>query len=446
MPQKFDPVFNNWYTGKCLGNGTDGRVYEIEREIYDKKQKSVLKTIRISDNRNESKSFNSINDIDAASLSDDFLKIIDDITTNIETIKEVDAGKHFAKYEEWDVRDTSDNKGKIILIRMEELRSLTNLLDRFSFTYDETLKLGICVCKALCRCRDFGYVYPNLKPENIMFDKNGVCKLGDFGSFSSLEPAKSSVAFKKTQYYMAPEFIKTGKINCTCDTYSLGLVLYMLLNRGKLPFCEDVTVSALNHSMESRCKGLAFTKPETGSEELFNIIQKACAFKAEERYLSPKQMLADLKAVLQNKPCEDVLYDDIYSSSSLNADAEDNFVNDEDDEYVKYSEAVDPFKEEVKLHEEISIPDISPADYGSNNAPVRKKRPVSYSRLADLTTSKNKNTGNIKAILGIIIAMVAVFVLLIISISLRLSVDDTLLDDNLTNVYINFIGVIFNGC
>lgn len=446
MPQSFDPVFNDWYTGKCIGNGTDGRVYEITRNIYGKTQRSVLKTIRISDNRNENKGYNNINDIQSESHSDDFLKIIDDITTNIDTIREVDGGKHFVKYEEWDVRDTSDKKGKIILIRLEEMRSLTNVLDKFSFTCEETIRLGISVCKALIRCRDFGYVYPNLKPENILFDRKGICKLGDFGSFSSLEPAKSSVAFKRTEYYMAPEFMRTGKINCTCDTYALGLVLYMLVNRGRLPFTEpypqDVTVNGLNKSRENRLKGLPLPSPATGTEELFKVIEKACAYKVEDRYLSPKQMLSDLKAVLEHKPNDEPVFDEIYSDSAQNDSTE------EKETYVQYKNATDPFEEKIKLHEEITIPDIEPYKYANNdvNTPVRKNV-ATYSQLPKITSVKKHGIGNIKAVLGIIIAIAIILFMLIVSVALRLTSDELRLTEAvITNAFTDIFEVIYSGC
>lgn len=446
MPQSFDPVFNDWYTGKCIGNGTDGRVYEITRNIYGKTQRSVLKTIRISDNRNENKGYNNINDIQSESHSDDFLKIIDDITTNIDTIREVDGGKHFVKYEEWDVRDTSDKKGKIILIRLEEMRSLTNVLDKFSFTCEETIRLGISVCKVLIRCRDFGYVYPNLKPENILFDRKGICKLGDFGSFSSLEPAKSSVAFKRTEYYMAPEFMRTGKINCTCDTYALGLVLYMLVNRGRLPFTEpypqDVTVNGLNKSRENRLKGLPLPSPATGTEELFKVIEKACAYKVEDRYLSPKQMLSDLKAVLEHKPNDEPVFDEIYSDSAQNDSTE------EKETYVQYKNATDPFEEKIKLHEEITIPDIEPYKYANNdvNTPVRKNV-ATYSQLPKITSVKKHGIGNIKAILGIIIAIAIILFMLIVSVALRLTSDELRLTEAvITNAFTDIFEVIYSGC
>ena len=321
MPHSFDPVFGDWYTENQLGSGTDGKAYTITRELPDgTKQRAVLKTIRIGDYRNEKKSFNKLGEAPAA-VGDDTQreKIISNITDNIDIIRQVDNGKHFVRYEAWEKRKTSDGKGTLILIRLEEMRSLADVLDDFSLTRDETLRLGISICRALVRCRDFGYIYPNLKPENILFDRKGLCKLGDFGSFSCLEPSKTSIAYKRTQYYMAPEYIRTGKINCTADTYALGLVLYSLINRGRLPFTEpypqELTVASFDRSKQSRIDGVAFPPPALYDEALCLIIGKACAFLPENRYLSPKQMLADLESALANRPLGNMEFEDVYSMS-----------------------------------------------------------------------------------------------------------------------------------
>ena len=321
MPHSFDPVFGDWYTENQLGSGTDGKAYTITRTLSDGTvERAVLKTIRVGDYRNEKKSFNKLNEAPQPAGEDTLReKIISNITDNIDIIRKTDNGKHFVRYEGWEKRKTSDGKGTLIMIRLEEMRSLTDVLDNFSLTRDETLRLGISLCKALARCRDFGYIYPNLKPENILFDRKGLCKLGDFGSFSCLEPSKTSVAYKRTQYYMAPEYIRTGKINCTADTYALGLVLYSLINRGRLPFTEpypqELTVASFDRSKQNRLDGVAFPPPALYDESLCLIIGKACAFLPENRYLSPKQMLADLEAALANRPLGNMQFEDIYSVS-----------------------------------------------------------------------------------------------------------------------------------
>ncbi|MGN1417859.1 MAG: protein kinase [Acutalibacteraceae bacterium] len=433
MAVSFDSVFGNWSTENCVGTGTDGRVYLISRKNESGAvERSALKTIRIGDNRSESKGYNSIGEPDVQSDEDYFQNIIKNITENINTIKENDRGKRFVNYEEYEVRKTSDGKGRIILIRLEEMRSLTELLNKFSFTLEETINLGISVCKALIRCRDFGYIYPNLKPENILFDKKGICKLGDFGSFSCLEPSKTSVAYKRTQYYMAPEYIKTGKINCTCDTYALGLVLYMLTNRGRLPFTEkypqNVTINGLDRSKENRINGLPLPKPELSGDALFEIIKKACAFDEKDRYLSPKQMLSDLKNALENKPFEKAEYEDIYSVSHENPDYEEPINNEPtDQENLKKDEVKNNKGNDndfVSLKDEITIPDVLPGDYSNGKKTAKRKRTPTVVPITQSSENKKFSSVDIKKISVIIIAILCVVLLLFVSLKLRNSNSD----------------------
>lgn len=431
MAVSFDRVFGDWHSVKSLGIGTDGRVYLIEKKDENgKTEQGILKTIRVGDYRNESNGYNTLtaleNNIESSNDEKYIQSVTDSIVSNVEAIKKNDGGKRFVAYEEYEVRPTSDGKGKIILLRLEQMRSLTQLLTQFSFTFTETINLGISVCKALMRCRDFGYIYPNLKPENILFDKRGVCKLGDLGSFSCLEPSKTSVAFKRTQYYMAPEFIKTGKINCTCDTYSLGLVLYMLSNRGRLPFCEkypqDVTAGGLDFSKEQRMNGAEFEKPQLASQALFEIIKKACAFSEKDRYLSPKQMMTDLQNALENKPLARVEFDDIYSVSKDNPRTEEK----ENDENVIGEKPADEEPQEIQkkpasLMDEISIPDVTPGDYsnGKTNPRARRRRPAPTVTITPPEKKKKVDSSEVLKIAIISILILCVIVLFGVSMKLR---------------------------
>ncbi len=430
MPQSFDPVFGSWYTESQLGSGTDGKVYLISKSAPDgSAEKSVLKMIRLGENRNEQKTFNTIAERPEADDDEEgfYESIIKNITDNIAVIQKVDNGKRFVKYEEWETRRTSDNKGYIILIRLERTRSLSDLLSEFSFTLDETLRLGISVCRSLVRCRDFGYIYPNLKPENILFDRDGVCKLGDFGSFSCLEPSKTSLAFKRTQYYMAPEFVKSGNVNGTVDTYSLGLVLYSLINRGRLPFTEKypekVTINSLDLSLEKRLSGEELPAPALYDEALFRIIKKACAFKPEERYLSPKQMLSDLKNALEKKPFEETVYEDIYSVSSESEEVKPTY--DFEPIPVAPREAEPKPQKAVSLREEINIPNVKPMDYAGEKVTPRKKQANNFRALP---TKKKKAVKASAAEMRKLVILAAIalvlFVLFVVSVSIRMNGGD----------------------
>lgn len=428
MPQSFDPVFGSWNTEKQLGSGTDGKVYLISRTNSDgTTEKSVLKMIRLGENRSEQKSFNTIADRADPEESEEgyYETIIKNITDNIEVIQNVDNGKRFVRYEEWETRRTSDGKGHIILIRLERARSLSDLLSEFSFTLDETLRLGVSVCRSLVRCRDFGYIYPNLKPENILFDRRGICKLGDFGSFSCLEPSRTSLAFKRTRYYMAPEFIRTGNVNGTVDTYSLGLVLYSLINRGRLPFTEKypekVTLGSLDKSLESRLAGEELPEPALYDEALFKIIKKACAFKPEERYLSPKQMLADLKNALEKKPFEETVYEDIYSVSGEKKPDEKTPMEDISSVSDLKKEEPQKPKKAVSLREEISIPNVSPMDYAGEKVKPKKKRPTNFEALPTNKKSKKASAAELKKLIILSAIALVLLILFIASVAMKMS-------------------------
>lgn len=415
MSGSLNPVFGQWYTDRQLGNGTDGKVFTIFKENYDSsRDQSILKIIRLGENRNEKKVFLAENEPSTAEGEEHYDSIINNILDNIDAVKQADDGKCFVKYEDVELRRASDGKGRLILIKLEYAKSLSEILKEISFTHDEVLRLGINICTSLVKCRSFGYIYPNLKPENILFDAEGRCKLGDFGTFSCLEPAKSSVAFKRTQYYMAPEFIKTGNINCTADTYSLGLILYMLTNRGRLPFTEPypekVTVNSLNESVRRRLSDEKMEKPLLASDSLWRVIEKACNFNPNKRYFSPDQMLSDLKSALNNEPFNELKYDDVYSQSVL---TEDESVLIPDIEEVKNT--VEEITPSVSLKEEIQIPEIVPA-YENNKS--KKSRKIKFEMLPEIRKSTKGNNKGVKKL--IILALIAVIMVLLFITSLIL--------------------------
>ena len=450
MSNSLNPVFGEWYTEKQLGSGTDGKVFSIYKEKYDgTKERSVLKIIRLGENRGDIKTFDPNENIVIENEEEYYSTIISGITDNIKAVMESDGGKYIVRYEDFELRKASDGKGRLILLKLEEMRSLADLLKDFSFTLEETLRLGISVCKSLIKCRSFGgYIYPNLKPENILFDRNGVCKLGDLGTFSLLEPAKTSIAYKRTQYYMAPEIIRTGRMNNTADTYALGLVLYMLSNRGRLPFAEQypekVTINSLNEGVQKRAAGVRFPEPQLASDELKKIIAKACAFKPNERYFTPEQMLSDLTNALNNKPFEEAKYNDVYSVTATGYDMPEDVIIPDIEEVEK---APEQETKVISLKQEIKIPEIVPTY--KKETPVRKKL-NNYEKLPEIKRKKKRNKEMESRILTMLIITVLLFVLMVTSIVLNASGDEETFQSIaavVNNYYYSLMeGGLLNGC
>ncbi len=98
----------------------------------------------------------------------------------------------------------------------------------------EALAIVPPICEALQYAHDHGIVHCDIKPENLLLDKNGRAKIADFGIARMMGAAPSQTTeIAGTPQYMAPEQ-RGEKADHRSDIYSLGVVLYELLT-GELP-------------------------------------------------------------------------------------------------------------------------------------------------------------------------------------------------------------------
>ena len=107
-----------------------------------------------------------------------------------------------------------------------------------------------------------------------------------------------------TYKYMAPEVYNNQPYGSAVDIYSLGLVLYWLLNDRRLPFLppypEKVKAGMEEEARNRRLAGEALPPPSHGSDKLKKIVLKACAYNPKERYHSAEEMLD----ALNDKPTQ----------------------------------------------------------------------------------------------------------------------------------------------
>jgi hypothetical protein len=167
------------------------------------------------------------------------------------------------------------------------------------------IKLGIDICKALEVCQKHNIIHRDIKPENIFVSDMGDFKLGDFGIARQIEKTMSGLSRKGTFSYIAPEVYKGEPYGSTVDIYSLGMVMYRLLNNNRLPFMppypERITYEAKETSLLRRVNGEAIPMPSNDNGRLAEIVLKACAYEPKDRYDSPSVM---------RKALEDILYSD----------------------------------------------------------------------------------------------------------------------------------------
>ena len=102
---------------------------------------------------------------------------------------------------------------------------------------------------------------------------------------------------------MAPEVRTKGQGDAGSDLYSLGLVLYQLLNDNRLPFLPaapaPVSFQDRNEALMKRFSGAPLPPPVRAGEQMAKILLKACAFRPGERYRGPEELRRDLEAYLR---------------------------------------------------------------------------------------------------------------------------------------------------
>lgn len=299
--KKYEPLFGAWYITKQIGEGSYGRVYIIERHELGQTYKSALKAITVPGSQDEVRSSMS----DGMTFEDVtayYKNVANNIINEFILMSKLKGNSHIVSYEDHMIIEHEDNIGWDILIRMELLTPIVDLTSQSQMEENEVIKLGVDLCKALELCRMYDIIHRDIKPENIFIAANGDYKIGDFGVAKTIEKTKMGLSRKGTYMYMAPEIYSSRPYGPTVDIYSLGIVMYKLLNENRLPFLPEypkpIAPIDKEEALHMRLKGTDIPEPKNGSRRLRQIVLKACAYKPEDRYESAEEMRRDLENLL----------------------------------------------------------------------------------------------------------------------------------------------------
>ena len=291
--KKYEPIFGKWHIVRELGEGSFGKVFEIEHRDLSGTYSSALKVITIPRNKTELAQVASEN-TGPDGVTKYFRSIVDGITKEFNIMSQLKGESTIVSYEDHEVREHTDSIGWDIFIRMELLTPLLQYTANYPLSRNDIIRLGIDICSALELCRKNAIIHRDIKPENIFVSKNGRFKLGDFGIAKNIDKTTSELTKTGTYTYMAPEVYKGEAYGASVDIYSLGIVLYNYTNNGRSPFISATQSSVLPaekaEALLRRMKGEALPAPANADEALSRVILKACAYLPRDRYLTPTDM------------------------------------------------------------------------------------------------------------------------------------------------------------
>lgn len=227
-----------------------------------------------------------------------------------------------------------DNDQYYIVMEYIEGKQLKDVLrKRGKLTITEVIDIMQQIADGLSVAHDSYIIHRDIKPQNIMILENGLVKITDFG----IAMAMNSTQLTQTNsvmgsvHYLPPEQANGSGSTLKSDIYSMGILMYELLT-GKLPYKgENAVEIALKHLKEP----LPSIRDEIPDipQSVENVILRATAKNPKNRYNDAREMLEDLKTVMDDSRINEPRYEFKYEEF--------------DEEKPKKKKEVEKTKEEV---------------------------------------------------------------------------------------------------
>jgi serine/threonine protein kinase/Tfp pilus assembly protein PilF len=182
----------------------------------------------------------------------------------------------------------------------EDLKSFIRKKEKA--TKEETIAIAKEVGEGLVEAHRIGVVHRDLKPQNVMINKESDVKIMDFGIARSIEApgVTATGVIIGTPDYISPEQAEGEGTDERSDIYSLGVILYEMTT-GQLPFQGDTAFSiALKHKSQLP-QDPRKLNPDI-SDDLSRLILICMEKDKERRYQTAQDLLADLINIEEGLP------------------------------------------------------------------------------------------------------------------------------------------------
>ena len=197
----------------------------------------------------------------------------------------------------------------------EDLKSFMRRSEQLSVR--KIISIAKQVCEGLAEAHRLGVVHRDLKPGNIMIDREGNTRIMDFGIARSVEEKgqTDTRSLIGTPKYMSPEQVEGRGIDRRSDIYSLGIILYEMVT-GQVPFDGDTALAiALKQKTEPTPdpKEIKTTIPD----DLRRMIMKCLEKEKQRRFQSVEEVLSDLTEMEREYPAQEIALSTIRQETEI---------------------------------------------------------------------------------------------------------------------------------
>lgn len=290
-----DKVWPGWEPVRKIGKGSFGTVYEIQKVNGNMVDYAALKIISIPEDGAAIPMGK-----DKQTLTTYYENIADGMVQEYDIMSRLKQSgcENVVACDSYVKVPNRNGLGLKLLIQMELLTDLNTYTRRYGFSRQNVIRLGIDICKALESCKAAHVIHRDIKPANLFVSADGVYKLGDFGVAKRLEETGYAGSKQGTILYMAPEVYANQAYDTRADIYSLGLVMYQLMNKGELPFASGIfSDQEQGEALRKRMRGDKIPMPAEDGE-LGKIVCCACEYNYWDRYSTPGEMRRALEKLL----------------------------------------------------------------------------------------------------------------------------------------------------